>query len=150
MAKPVKTLLMDAFEMALNTLKPATVSMVKRGQDIPIDEETAVYPWVCFFDEPEAKKARNRISMKDFDLVVHAWVKQKVSTTLSDQLDLLDAEIEKLFLTNAGIGTYTMNIEPLSMEKFYIDDEVRAILQAVYHVTYGHKWKDPYDPAKGS
>ncbi len=150
MPKPVKTLLMDAFDTALNTLKPATLGMVKRGEDVPTDEEAAVYPWLCFFDEPEAKKERNRIAMKDFDLIVHTWVKEKNGTTLSDQLELMDAEIEKLFLDNTGIRTYSMRVEPVSSEKFYVDDGVRAILQSVYHVTYGHKWKDPYDPAKGS
>lgn len=146
MADPVKTILMDAIKTALEGI--TLIKYVKPGQVIPIDEETAVYPWVCFFDETETKVARNRLAMKEFDLIVQAWVKEKVAVSLDEQLDLMDAEIEKTLLTDAGIIAATLRIDPVSAEKLYVDDEVRAILQAIYHIQYAHVWKDPYNPAK--
>lgn len=148
MAKPVKTLFMDAVEIAIKGM--ISIKRVKRGQSIPIDEETMLYPWACFFDEPETKTNKNRITLKEFDLIVQVWVKEKKDIILDEQLDIMDADLEKILLTDSGISTISLRIEPVSNERFYIDDEVRAILQAVYHVTYCHKWKDPYDLSKGS
>lgn len=150
MSKPVKTLLMDAIETAVKTLfYVPNIDQVKRGQGIAIDQDTAVYPWTCFFDEPETVENRNRITRKTFELIIQVWVKEGIET-ISDQMDLIDAEIEKVLLTDSGIAYQTMNIEKISSDKLYVDDNVTGILQAVYRVVYGHKWKDPYDPVKGS
>lgn len=146
MADPVKTILMDAIKTALEGI--TLIKQVKRGQAIPIDEETAVYSWTSFFDETETKANRNRLAMKEFDLVIQVWVKEKVGITLDEQLDLMDAEIEKTLLTDVGVMAATLRIDPVSAEKLYVDDGVRAILQAIYHIQYAHAWKDPYNPAK--
>lgn len=148
MAKQVKTLFMDAVESAIQGI--SSIKQVKRGQSIPTDEETMQYPWSCFFDEPEAKSSRNRVSFKDFDLVVHVWVKEKKDVTLDEQLDIMDADLDKVLLNDSGVLSASLKIDPVSSEKFYIDDEVRAIVQIVYHVVCCHKSKDPYDPSKGS
>ena len=147
MAKPVKTLFMDAVKLVIKGM--ASIIDVKRGQSIPIDEETARYPWACFFDEPETKANKNRVMFKEFDLIIQVWVREKKDVTLDEQLDIMDADLEKTLLMDEGVLAACVRIEPVSMEKFYIDDEVRAIVQAVYHVVYCHKWKDPYDPSKG-
>jgi hypothetical protein len=150
MAKPVKTLVLDAIETALKTITQIEQNskQPKRGQGIPIDQDTAVYPWACFFDEPESIENRNRISRKTFELIIQAWVKEGTDT-ISDQMDLIDAEIEKTLLTNAGVAYQTMDIAKISSDKLYIDDRETGILQTVYRVVYGHKYKDPYDPVKG-
>ncbi len=147
LSKPVKTFLLDAVETALKAI--TQIKQVKRGQGIPIDQDTAVYPWSCFFDEPETNENRNRISRKTFELVVQAWVKEG-ATIISDQMDLIDAEIEKKLLGDSGIAYYSMDIQKVSADKLYVDDMVTGILQTVYRVQYGHVYKDPYDPAKGS
>ena len=148
MAKPVKTLFMDAVEIAIKEM--TSIKQVKRGQSIPTDEETMRYPWACFFDEPEAKANKNRVAFKEFDLIVQVWVKEKKDVTLDEQLDIMDADLDKVLLADSGVLNTSVRIEPVSMEKFYIDDEIRAIGQTVYHVVCCHKWKDPYDPSKGS
>ena len=148
MAKQVKTLFMDAVETAIRGM--VSIKQVKRGQTIPIDEETASYPWACFFDEPEVKSSKNRVAFKEFDLIVHVWVKEKKDVTLDEQLDIMDADLDKVLLINQNVLDASFRIEPVSAEKFYIDDEIRAIGQTVYHVVCCHKWKDPYDPSKGS
>lgn len=148
MAKQVKTLFMDAVESAIQGI--SSIRQIKRGQSIPIDEETMQYPWACFFDEPEIKSVRNRVSFKEFDLIVHVWVKEKKDVTLDEQLDIMDADLDKVLLNDSDVLSASLKIDPVSSEKFYIDDEVRAIVQIVYHVVCCHKWKDPYDPSKGS
>jgi len=148
MVKPVKTLFMDAVEAAIKGM--SSIKQVKRGQSIPTDEETMRYPWACFFDEPETKTNKNRVAFKEFDLIVHVWVREKKDVILDEQLDIMDADLDKVLLNDAGVLASSVRVEPVSMEKFYIDDEVRAILQTVYHVVCCHKWKDPYDPSKGS
>jgi hypothetical protein len=150
MAKPVKTLVMDAIEAAIKSLAHVpNADQVKRGQGIPIDLDTAVYPWTCFFDEPEAKKEKNRISIKTFELVVQTWVK-KSTITIDEQMDTIDADLEKKLLNDSGIADACIRIEAKGSEKFILDDMETGILQSTYELTYAHKWKDPYDPAKGS
>jgi hypothetical protein len=144
MATPVKTLLMEKIETALKDIQE--VMQWKHGQGIPTDQDTAVYPWGCFFDEIETKNQRNRIAVKSFDLVIQVWVKEG-GMTIDDQMDLIDAEIEKKILSNAGILDYTVKIEVQTSDKFTTDED-SGILQAVYRISYAHAWRDPYDPAR--
>jgi hypothetical protein len=148
MAKTVKTLLMDAIEAAIKSLAHVpNANQVKRGQGIPIDQDTAVYPWTCFFDELETKKEKNRVSFKVFELVVQTWVK-KSATSIDEQMDTVDGNLEKELLNNLGMAGACIRIEAKTSEKFILDDMETGILQSTYELTYAHKWKDPYDPAK--
>jgi len=149
MTKPVKTLLMGAIETAIKALSYVpNADQVKRGQGIPIDQDTAVYPWTCFFDEPETKKERNRIASKVFELVIQVWVK-KGTTGIDEQMDIIDADLEMKLLGDTEIANACIRIEAKRSEKFNVDDNETGILEAVYELTYAHKWKDPYDPVKG-
>jgi hypothetical protein len=145
MSTPVKTLLMDAIGFALNGI--ILLKEVNRGQAIPTAEEIAKYPVAFYFDEIEDKKARNRIAQKSFDLVIQVWVLAKKLATLEAQLDEIDAECERVILTDPAIrlAAGAVEILPMSADKLYIDDG-RAILQAIYRVSYAHAWTDPYDP----
>jgi len=146
LSKPVKTYLMSAIQAAITAI--AEISQVKHGQGVPIDQDTATYPWTSFFDEPETKETRNRITIKSFDLVVQTWVKQGLSD-IDDQMDNIDAKLEMaLNRDNASIALYSRTIEPDRSEKFVVDDLETGILQSVYKVTYCHAWKDPYELVK--
>lgn len=147
MSTPVKSTLMDAIEAALNAI--TLIKEVKDGQAIPTDEEVKSYPWACFFDELETNEDRNRTATKSFDLIVQVWVQEKAGTTLAKQLNIMDAELERELLNDAAVLDASRGIRHTSSDKLYVDDEVRAILQAVYRVSYAHAWKDPYDPARG-
>lgn len=150
MAKPVKTLLMDAVEMVIKSLTYIpSANQVKRGQGIPIDQDTAIYPWTCFFDEPETKREKNRITIKTFELVIQTWVKKGI-TSIDEQMDVIDADLEKALLGSITIADACLRIEAKSSEKFILDDMETGILQSAYELTYAHKWKDPYDSAQGS
>ena len=148
MAKTVKTLLMDAIEAAIKSLAYVpSANQVKRGQGIPIDQDTAIYPWTCFFDELETKKEKNRVSLKVFELVVQTWVK-KSAISIDEQMDTADGDLEKKLLGDSGVAGACIRIEAKTSEKFILDDMETGILQSTYELTYAHKWKDPYDPAK--
>lgn len=151
MTKPVKTLLMDAVEIAIKALSYVpNVEQVKRGQGIPIDQDIAVYPWTCFFDEPETKREKNRVTLKTFELIIQVWVKKKGTVAIDEQMDIIDADLEVKLLNDMGVANCCVRIEAKRSEKFNVDDNVTGILEAIYELTYAHKWKDPYDPAKGS
>ena len=145
--KSVKILIMEAVKEALTPLVSQTP---KQGQGIPLDQDTARYPWICFFDELESKRANNRISQKTFDLVIQAWVKANLLTnSVDEQLDAIDAKIEQTIMNDPNIMARCLKIEPKSSEKFYVDDGETGILQSIFEVVYVHKWKDPYDPVRG-
>jgi len=147
MSTPVKSILMDAIEDAIKSI--TSIKEVKDGQSIPTDEEVKAYPWACYFDEMETNEDKNRVSFKSFDLIIQIWVQEKSATTLAKQLTIMDAELERTLLNDAGVLDASRGIRHTSSDKLYVDDEVRAILQAVYRVNYAHAWKDPYDPARG-
>lgn len=147
MTKPIKTLLLDAVETALKKITGLT--QWKRGQGIPTDQDTAVYPWGCFFDEPETKSPKNRNAWKEFDLVIQIWFKVGKASTLSDQMDAADADVENALLNDSAIKVLLKSINPTTLDKLYVDDLETGILQATYHIAYAHKWKDAYSPAEG-
>jgi len=144
--KPVKTYLMNAIQAAIG--KISEISQVKHGQGVPIDQDTATYPWASFFDEAETKSTKNRVTVKSFDLVVQTWVKKGV-TEIDDQMDVIDAKLEMaLNRDDKDIALYSRTIEPDRSEKFVVDDLETGILQSVYKVTYCHAWKNPYELVK--
>ena len=144
--KPVKTYLMDSIKSAVEGINE--ILQVKHGQGIPTDQDVASYPWTCFFDQSENKNQNNRVMVKTFDLVVQTWVKLG-PTSVDDQMDLIDAEIEKaLNRDNGNIALYSRSIDPDRSEKFFIDDQETGILQSVYRVSYCHAWKNPYELVK--
>ena len=143
--KPVKTYLMSAIKTALEAI--TEIAQVKHGQGIPIDQDTAVYPWCCFFDEPESKVQRNRAALKSFDLVVQVWVK-KGTVSIDEQMDIIDAKIEAALLNDTDILYYGRSITPTGSDKMVVDDQETGILQAVYQVDYMHAWKNPYELVK--
>jgi len=143
--KPVKTILMDAVEAALKTV--TSVKQWKRGQGIPIDQDTAIYPWGCFFDEPVSRKDSNRVVHVTIDLIIHVALKGETRVTF-DSMDEMDADIEIVMLTDPTILEWSINrLKPAPADKLYVDEET-GLLQVVYQMTYSHKWKDPFDPAK--
>jgi len=149
--KPVKTYLMAAIQNAMNGIAEIAQKPVKYGQGIPTDQDTAVYPWCCFFDEKQSKTRRNRIEITNFELVIQVWVKESDAVDVEDMLDLLDAKVEAAILTDAGIRQYVMPglrgeepVDPLSSDKLFPDMQT-GILQAVYRITYGHAWANPFD-----
>lgn len=146
LSKPVKTYLMDAVGAAIGGI--TEIAQVKHGQGVPIDQDTAVYPWASFFDEAEAKVIKNRVTIKSFDLVVQTWVQKGVSD-IDDQMDLIDAKLEMaLNRDDADIALYSRTIDPDRSEKFVVEDLEAGILQSVYKVTYCHAWKNPYELVK--
>ena len=146
LSKPVKTCLMEAIEIAIG--KITEILQVKHGQGVPIDQDTATYPWASFFDEIETKVTKNRVTVKSFDLVVQTWVK-KGATDIDDQMDIIDAKQEMaLNRDDKDIALYSRTIEPDRSEKFVVDDLETGILQSIYKVTYCHAWKKPYELVK--
>ncbi len=143
--KPVKTYLMQAVKTSIEGI--TLIRQVKYGQGIPLDQDIALYPWVCFFDETETKKDRNRITEKTFDLVVQVWVRKGI-VIIEDQMDLIDAEIELMLLNDLEIKKYCRSILPDSADKFVIDDQETGIIQSVFKILYCHAWKNPYELPK--
>ena len=109
--------------------------------------DTAIYPWGCFFDEPVSRKDNNRVVHVTIDLIIHVVLKGETWVTF-DTMDEMDADIEIIMLTDPTILEWSINrLKPTPADKLYVDEET-GLLQVVYQMTYSHKWKDPYDPAK--
>jgi hypothetical protein len=145
MPTPVKTLFMGAVYNAL--LGITSIQDVKRGQGLAADKETAVYPFSSFFTESVGKKPRNRVQFNTFTLIVHTVI-QKNESTVQEQGDLLDADIESALLNDADVRTYSHNIEPVSSDLFYNEDESEGLLESIFNVTLAHVYKNPYQYAK--
>ncbi len=147
--KPVKTYLMTGIENAIAAI--TQIAQSKRGHIIPTDLDTAQYPFAGFFEGDEDKKQRNRITIKTFPLTVGIYVKKKAASTIHDQMDLIDAELEKgLTMDNAWISAYAMGIVATGTHRAYPDDDDETGMIVVsFDVTYSHAWKNPYVLEKG-
>jgi len=81
------------------------------------------------------------------DLIIHVALKGETRVTF-DSMDEMDADIEIAILTDQTISEWSINrLKPAPADKLYVDEET-GLLQVVYQMTYSHKWKDPFDPAK--
>jgi len=78
--KPVKTYLVASIKDALQSVTALNSDQIKYGQGIPTDQDTAVYPWTCFFDEPETKDLIDfRLKHSGFDAQLKLFTDEAVS-----------------------------------------------------------------------
>jgi hypothetical protein len=152
LAKPVKTYLMDSILAVLKGV--AGIAEVKDGPGMPIDQDIAQYPWVCFFDEAEEKKDANRITQKSFNLVVQTWFRKPYDATFRARADELDALQESALLNDEAIKLYCIKITASRADKYIVEEsgnlEKFGFLQSEYRITYAHAAKNPYDLPGGT
>lgn len=152
MADPVKTLLLKAIENAVKGI--SGVGTVIRNPSKPPDKETAVFPVVHIWDEPESIEERNRIARCTFVLQVDWWTDVHESLG-SDAADKFQADSLMAFLTDTGIRNYAMKIGPVpggAGEEWWSNkgmiDEFFYGLAMRYEVKYAYVWGNPYALAK--
>jgi hypothetical protein len=147
MPEPVKTLILRAVRNAIDALD--VVGQVVRNPATPPQRETAIYPVVFVFDEPESKVQRNRYAINVMPLHIEVWFRADVEDA-SDKADLIDTEIYKALLGDVAIRRLVMDIRPEeagSTDKQWVD-EFLGVIVLRWVVKYGHKWEDPTDPQK--
>jgi hypothetical protein len=140
--KPVKTYLMAAILAAIQGL--SEIKQVKYGASIPIDQDTALYPFTVFYDEPETSTDKNRVTFKDFDLYVATYAKKTSGVSIMDLMDQIAADVEDTLRSDETVLKYARRIVHARSEKHIPDDEETGISVSVFKVTYAHEWKNTY------
>jgi hypothetical protein len=152
MPDPVKTSLLKAITTALEGITVDGVTLlgtVIRNPSKPIDRETAKFPLVFIYDESEEIINRNRLAMVTMPLQIEVWLKEH-ELSVSDQADIVEAEIHKALCTDTQVLYWSMDIRPdpaNSATKFYDDEFIGGTILR-YIVKFAYAWGDPYDPVK--
>lgn len=152
MPDPVKTQLLKAVKTALEGITVDSVALFKtviRNPSKPIDRETAVFP-ICFiYDNPAPPVRRNRLAMVEMPLQIEAWV-QTHELSISDQADIIEAEVHKALLSNASIIAISMGFwpDPNNGPDKFIDDEFTGGIILPYITKFAWAWNDPYNPVR--
>ena len=146
MAKSVKTLFMDAVKADLETI--SAIKKVKRGAAIPIDRDTAVFPFAAFSTDMVGKKPRNRVQELEFDLVIGVTLLETGGKIVEELADDLDAAIETKMLKTGTVLEYASKIIPVSSDVLYPDDLETGLLVAIYRITLLHEYGDATNPGR--
>jgi len=153
MADTVKTYILRAIKEEIEgILKEDLTTLftkVLRNPSKPIDHDYFKSPMCFIFDEPENKKRRSRIADIVLPIQIEAWIKtdEKEEFDISDQADIIDAEIHKTLVNSSAIKLYAKDIFPNEnegAEKFFVNEFMGGIVLR-YIVKYIHEWTDPYD-----
>jgi hypothetical protein len=145
MSTPVKTSLMNAILDALETI--SSIGQVAPDPSSGPDRETAKYPVAFAWDDIESVETKNRVVQKSFILHVEVWIKPTGTQTISQIADIIQADVNKALLTDAGVKQWSIGIEETNgADKLYFETE--GMVHLKYKMTYAHKYADAYDPAK--
>jgi len=111
---------------------------------IPREEETALRPFLCIFDEPEKPDSKNRYKQAEFVLWLECWITVDKAGEQSEALDEIHAQLQVALLNNNPLlKPYCIYIEELSEDKMY-PNETEGVLVNKYTVRYRHVAGNPY------
>lgn len=155
MADPIKTLVLKAIKMELEgilleDLVTPLFTKVVRNPSKPIDHDFFKSPMCFVFDDSEQRTRRNRLADVILPIQIEGWIKTDEANEeedLSDQADIIEAEVHKALVNSTDIKVWAKDIFPdtgNSSTKFYVSDYMGGVILR-YTVKYLHVWGDPYD-----
>lgn len=146
--EPVKTFVLRELKAIVETVVEVGSVVARPGKGIEL--ETAKYPIVFMFDDPESKRDNNRVTMISMPLQLDIYLKDQ-EMSFSDQADWVQALIEQKFAAgSAGFKTYGLVITPdadTTGMKDYID-EFLGKLTLRFTVQYAHLRGNPFETGK--
>ena len=148
MPDPVKTTVLKVIAQEMED-HISQINKVHPNPSKPIDLDIEKPPIAFLFDEREGIKNRNRINIGTFSLQVEVWIEDG-EVSISDQADIIQAEIHKLFTSSELIKAATLFIkedEEFHAEKFYANENLGGIFLR-YQVQYAFAYGDPYNPVR--
>jgi hypothetical protein len=142
---PVKTRVLRAIVETIEAVVGAN-QVVARPQ-VPVDKDTATYPLVYVFDEPETVRPNNRYAEVTMPIQMEIWLKDG-DFTISEQADWIQALLHERFTnSNETFKAVALTLMPAAQDsagpKFYWDESLGGTTLR-YVAKYMHLWGNPY------
>jgi len=142
---PIITQIKNALDILISS--QSCIKQVQVCPFEPIDRDTAQFPFVAIYDEPESWESRNRLEMNVTLMTFGTWVKaSKGKESVDVKLDLIEATLHKAILADWKSGALHKLVQLIEKQpptKDFTDDDLGVLIQR-YLFTYNIKWGNPF------